>query len=194
MQMLCDSLRTHPRFKSFLTPQTITLLIELTPIHDIGKVGIPDSILLKNGPLTPGEYSTMKQHAEHGRRILDRARLSSGLLDSQVFQIARAMVSGHHEHWDGSGYPDGLRGDEIPIPARMLAVADVFDALVSRRVYKDAIDPIAATEIIRNGRATKFDPDIVDALLAHQADWQKIALQWHDRTTPPQTKAASAGA
>ncbi|MFN0104946.1 MAG: CHASE2 domain-containing protein [Bryobacteraceae bacterium] len=181
MALLCEGLAHHPRFRGFLTPKTVALLIELTPVHDIGKVGIPDSILLKNGPLTAEEFGIIKRHVDHGRRILESAYKQSGLEDSELLRQACDIVSAHHERWDGSGYPEGLRGDAIPIPARLLAVADVYDAMVSKRVYKDAMLHSVAYETIKAGRGTDFDPDVVDAFLLNHETWEIEAETSRDR-------------
>jgi len=180
MELLCRELTGHPRFHGFLRPAMVNLLIELTPVHDIGKVGIPDSILLKKGSLTADEYRVIQRHVEHGQRILERAYSQSGMKDPGLFRMASHIVAGHHERWDGSGYPNGLRGDTIPIPARMLAVADVYDALVSKRVYKEAMAHARALETIRAGRGSHFDPDVVDAFLAREAEWATVAATMRD--------------
>ncbi|HEU0120756.1 MAG TPA: CHASE2 domain-containing protein [Bryobacteraceae bacterium] len=175
MGLLCRELADHPRFRQFLNPKMVELLIELTPVHDIGKVGVPDSILLKDGPLTAEEFGVIKQHVDHGRQILESAYKQSGLQNARLFLHACDIVTAHHERWDGSGYPLGLQGEQIPIPARLLAVADVYDALVSKRVYKEAMGHERACETIRAARGTHFDPDVVDAFLSRHEEWAAVA-------------------
>ncbi len=131
-----------------------------SPMHDLGKIGIADGILFKPGPLTPGEFEVIKQHAELGYAILAKS-------DHPLLQLAASIARSHHERWDGSGYPRGLAGTGIPQEGRITAVADVFDALVSRRVYKSAFPVEQAADVIRRGRATHFDPEVVDAFDEH---------------------------
>jgi adenylate cyclase len=180
MMLLCAELEDHPRFRRFLTPKAVALLIELTPLHDIGKLGVPDSILHKNGPLTEEEIVIVRRHVEYGRKILENAYRESGMQDENLLTQARDIVSGHHERWDGSGYPNGLKGDAIPIPARLVALADVYDALVSKRAYKVALRPETARETIKGGRGTDFDPDVVDAFLANHEAWESEAERSRD--------------
>jgi len=135
------------------------LLLEAAPMHDIGKVGIPDKILLKPGSLNPEEFEIMKQHAVYGYELLKGS-------SSRVLQAGAEIARGHHEKFDGTGYPQGLKGEEIPIFSRIVAVADVFDALTSERPYKKAWEVEAALEYIETGSGTHFDPDCVAAFLA----------------------------
>ncbi len=162
VRALAEALRGHPRFSATLTASYIETLVKSAPLHDIGKVGIPDSILLKPGPLTPDEWAIMKRHAPMGREAIEHAERE---IDRPVafLNVAKEIANWHHEKWDGSGYPDGLVGDAIPISARLMAVADVFDALISRRVYKAPQAAERATEVIHAGRGLHFDPDVVDA-------------------------------
>lgn len=180
MRSLGLRLRYHPRFKDFLTADNIELLYKLAPLHDIGKVGIPDHILLKPGKLTPEEFEVMKTHTTLGGNAIaaaeDRVNTKSVFL-----RIARQIALGHHEKWDGSGYPFGLKGDDIPIPARLMAVADVYDALLSRRVYKSGMGYAEAAAIIIEGSGTHFDPDVVDAFVAIQGEFIEIAEKYSDR-------------
>ncbi|MBW6456601.1 MAG: response regulator [Trueperaceae bacterium] len=158
-------LRHHPRFAAALDDRTIELITRSAPLHDIGKVGIPDRILLKPGPLDPDEWETMKTHAVLGADAIERAEDDVGV-PVQFLALAREIARWHHERWDGRGYPDGLREDAIPIPARLMALADVFDALISPRVYKTVMSYDEARAIIVEGRGTHFDPDVVDAFVA----------------------------
>ncbi len=128
-------------------------------LHDIGKIGIPDKILLKPGKLDAEEWKVMKKHSEYGARILEESK-------SEVLQIGREIALSHHEKWNGTGYPQGLKGEDIPILGRIAAIADVFDALSTKRVYKDAFSLTDSFEIIREGKGEHFDPQLVDTFLA----------------------------
>ena len=173
IRALCEKLASNSKFKAFLTDEVIELLFKSAPLHDIGKVGVPDSILKKRGPLTPSEIKTMERHAIFGR---DAILLAEKQLGSTSFlRFAREITHSHHEKWDGSGYPEGLRGPEIPISGRLMALADVYDALISKRVYKDAFPHEEASRIIINNRGTHFDPDMVDAFVEIGDSFQKIA-------------------
>ncbi len=164
VRILAGQLRAHPRFSGCLTDKTIELLYKSAPLHDIGKVGIPDHILLKPGKLTEEERVVMQAHARLGAEAIERAlRRVDHRID--FLDIARQIAHWHHEKWDGSGYPDGLAGDAIPVPARLMALADVFDALISRRVYKAALPAEQVRDIIAGERGRHFDPDITDAFL-----------------------------
>ena len=180
LRSLCQQVAARPRFAAFLTPQMIDLLVQLAPIHDIGKVGVPDYILRKPGALTSDEFELMKSHVTLGKRILEEAREQSGLLDRVFFQTATDIVYSHHERWNGSGYPLGLEGDNIPIPGRLLAVADVYDALISKRHYKTEILHAEAVERIRAEAGNHFDPEIVEGFLAVEDDWRKMAAAHSD--------------
>ncbi len=179
VRALAKKLKPHPRFRSFFDNETIDLLFKSAPLHDIGKVGIPDRILLKPGKLTPEEFEVMKTHTTLGR---DAIAASEKLLDapSSFLRFAREIAHYHQEKWDGTGYPEGLAGDRIPISARLMAVADVYDALISRRVYKPAFPHAKAVEIIREGRGRHFDPDMTDAFLSIAAECDAIAQRYAD--------------
>lgn len=158
-------LRSHPRFEDFLSQRNIDLLVKSAPLHDIGKVGIPDHILLKPGKLTPPEWDVMKTHAKLGSDAIELAEEDAEQPVAFLI-LAKEIAHWHHEKWDGSGYPDGRAGDAIPIAARLMAIADVFDALISARVYKPAFPFQEAHDIIVAGRGRHFDPDITDAFVA----------------------------
>ncbi len=179
VRALALQLKNHPRFSQFLTDENINLLFKIAPLHDIGKVGIPDSILHKPGKLTEEEFEIMKTHAAlAGNAIASAAR---GLAISSPFlDMACQIAMSHHEKWDGSGYPEGLSGDDIPIPARLMALADVYDALSCRRVYKSAMLHDEVTEIIFEGRGKHFDPDVVDAFLEIKREFLEIAEKYRD--------------
>jgi len=179
IRVLALKLQNHSRFKQYLSDDIIESLYKLAPLHDIGKVGIPDHILLKQGKLTPEEYEIMKTHPTLGSDALAAAE-SSLPAPSKFLHIGREIAGGHHEKWDGSGYPKGLRGDEIPISARLMALADVYDALICKRVYKKAFSHEDAVAFIRDGRGAHFDPDVVDAFLEIQDEFDQIAKRFQD--------------
>jgi putative two-component system response regulator len=179
VERLALGLRQHPRFADTLSPAYIMVLGRSAPLHDIGKVGIPDAILLKKGRLTPDEMAKMQEHAALGSKAIEQAE---GDIATPLAFLATAkeIAHWHHEKWDGSGYPDRLSGDAIPISARLMAVADVFDALISVRPYKPAMSYSDARTIIASGRGQHFDPDITDAFLAGFDDFVAIAQLYLD--------------
>lgn len=172
-------LRTHPRFAEYLAGAAIDLMVKSAPLHDIGKVGIPDSILLKPGKLTPEEFDVMKTHTTLGRDAIVNAERQLGI-PVDFLKFAKEIAYSHQEKWDGSGYPEGLRDEEIPLSGRMMAIADVYDALISKRVYKDPMSHEDACEIILKGRGSHFDPDVVDAFLMVADRCREIAAQYAD--------------
>ena len=176
VRALAQQLRTHPRFAGELDEETIDLLGKSAPLHDIGKVGIPDAILLKPGKLSDEEFSVMKEHARIGAEALSVAEQQLGT--NSFLRLAREISLTHHEKWDGTGYPGGLRGDVIPVSGRLMAVADVYDALISKRVYKAAFSHEKSIEILNEGRGRHFDPDIVDAALALEGVFREIAEEF----------------
>lgn len=179
VKVLAERLRDHPRFRHFLNDETIRLLFKSAPLHDIGKIGIPDHILLKPGRFTAEEFEIMKTHTTLGRDAIQRAEDQLGI-EVDFLSLAKEIAYSHQEKWDGSGYPQGLAADDIPISARLMAVADVYDALISRRVYKQGMPHEEAVEIIRQGRGSHFDPEICDAFLAHVEQFQAIAERFAD--------------
>lgn len=183
VRMLAERLREHPRFSAEMTPNAIRLITQSAPLHDIGKIGIPDHILRKPGALTPEEMAIMRTHTTLGLKALEDAEK---LYDRHVdfLRYAKDIVIGHHERWDGKGYPYGLQGDAIPVAARLMAVADVFDALISKRVYKEAFPQQMAVDIIRQGSGTQFDPDVIEAFLALSEQFAEIARQHRDEDIP----------
>ncbi len=176
---LAICLRDHPRFASLLTDSYIQTLVRSAPLHDIGKVGIPDAILCKPGPLTPDERAIMETHARLGSDAIERAERDA-VERVEFLTVAKEIARWHHEKWDGTGYPDGLAGEAIPVPARLMALADVFDALVSPRVYKPAMDFASARSVMVAGRGTHFDPDMTDAFLANFVRFEAIAVGHRD--------------
>lgn len=179
VRALALQLRPHPRFSAFLDSRTIDLLTKSAPLHDIGKVGIPDNILQKPGPLSPEEWEIMKTHARIGSDAIEQAERD---VEQPIafLALAKEIAHWHHEKWDGTGYPDGLKGEDIPISARLMAVADVFDALISQRVYKPAMSYDKSREIITKGSGSHFDPDIVAAFLEGFDSFTAIADQYND--------------
>lgn len=174
IQSLAGSLRRHPRFADTLSDNYVDLLVRSAPLHDIGKVGIPDHILRKPGKLTPDEWVIMQTHSRLGSDAIERAERT---IDRplEFLSLAKEIALWHHEKWDGSGYPDRLAKEAIPVSARLMAVADVFDALISERVYKPAMSFEEARKIIAAGRGSHFDPDVTDAFLGNFARYVAIA-------------------
>ncbi len=179
VKALAEHLRNHPRFAWYLTDVNINILFKSAPLHDIGKVGIPDRILLKPGPLAPEDFEIMKTHTTLGHDAIAHAEAALGT-SVEFLSCAKAITLSHQEKWDGSGYPQGLVGDAIPIAARLMALADVYDALVSRRVYKKSMEHEQAMQIIVEGRGSHFDPDIVDAFVAIHEEFRAIAERFVD--------------
>ncbi|AKU10030.1 response regulator [Azoarcus sp. CIB] len=179
VRVLAEHLQPHPRFRDFLTDGTIDMLFKSAPLHDIGKVGIPDRILLKPGRFDAAEFETMKAHTTLGRDAIIHAERKLGM-DVDFLRLAKEIAYYHQEKWDGSGYPEGIAGDTIPISARLMALADVYDALISRRVYKEGMSHEDAAAIIRDGRGSHFDPDIVDAFVELQDEFRVIAARFAD--------------
>ena len=178
VRLMAEYLQDNPRFRDTITPEYLNLLFKSAPLHDIGKVGVPDSILTKPGPLDDEEWIEMKRHVEYGREALLRSEEAFG--STSFLRLAKEVVCTHHEHWNGGGYPKGLKGDEIPLSGRLMAIADVYDALVNKRVYKPALPHEEAISIIKKGSGQQFDPDIVDALIELQDEFQRIAERFAD--------------
>ena len=178
IRLLAQYLSNHPGFSGFLDDETIDLLWKSAPLHDIGKVGVSDRILLKPGKLTDQEFEEMKQHTVYGRDTILAAEKKLG--KRSFLKIAREIAYTHHERWDGSGYPDGLRGEEIPVPGRLMALVDTYDALTSKRIYKPQLPHEKAVEIIMENKGTQFDPIVVDAFVEVKDDFHQIALTYAD--------------
>jgi len=176
MRVLARRLQTHPRFLHYLDDATVDLLFRLAPLHDIGKVGVPDQILLKPGRLMPEEYEEMKRHTIYGSETIRMAK--SFLGEDSFLRMADEVALNHHERWDGGGYPLGLREDEIPIPGRLMAVADAYDAAISSRKYKSALSHEEAVRGMTEKRGTYFDPDVLDAFLEIQDEFRQIAVRF----------------
>ena len=185
VKILAEYLAAHTRYEKELSPAMINLFYKSAPIHDIGKVGVPDSILLKPGKLTDQEWREMKSHTIYGRNVIIRAeKLLQGDKDASFLRVAREITATHHEKWDGSGYPAGLHGEEIPLVGRLMAIADVYDALISRRVYKKPFSHSRAVEIITQGDGrvmpNHFDPEALKAFMNLQGDFRQIANEYAD--------------
>jgi putative two-component system response regulator len=184
VKRLAQQLSSHPRYAAELDDQCIDLLFKSAPLHDIGKVGIPDSILLKPGPLDADEFHRMKTHTTLGFEAIQHAEQALG---HQVpfLRFAKEIALSHQEKWDGSGYPQGLSGELIPLSARLMALADVYDALISRRVYKPPFTHEHSVQLIQKSSGTHFDPDLVEAFDAVQEDFRRIAAQYADEEMAP---------
>jgi adenylate cyclase len=178
--ILCQELSRYPRFQPLLDQETIELISKLAPLHDIGKVGLPDHLLHKTTAFTVEEYDEVKKHAAFGRDAIAKAESRAGVHDDKLLQYAKDMAYSHHERWDGSGYPEGLQGEQIPWAGRIMAIADAYDAIISRRVYKEPVSHETAVSIIVAGRGVLFDPDVVDAFVKVADQWWKIACDLVD--------------
>ncbi len=178
VKLLAEFLKDHQRFSDYLTEENIEWIYKTAPLHDIGKVGIPDRILYKEGKLNKEEFAIIKKHTCYGREAIEKAEQNLG--SNSFLKFARQIVGSHHEKWDGSGYPEGLKKEEIPIAARLMAVADVYDALVNKRVYKPAFKHQKAVKIITQGDGRTlpehFDPAVLDAFVHLQDKFKKIAV------------------
>ena len=190
VRTLAEQLRHHPSYSDQLDDRVIDLLFKSAPLHDIGKVGIPDRILLKPGRYTPEEFEIMKTHTTLGRDAIAKAEQQLGL-EVDFLRLAKEIAYSHQEKWDGSGYPLGLVGEQIPLSARLMALADVYDALISRRIYKEPMSHAAAAAIIRDGSGSHFDPAVVDAFLAVEHQFQEIAAHFVDTDADLLQKAAT---
>jgi len=186
VRLLAHHMQRLPAYAGYLSDAVVQILYRCAPLHDIGKVGIPDRILLKPGRFNAEEYTLMQRHPTLGRDALARAQRVAGstasVLDgaADFFEIAKELVYSHHEKWDGSGYPQGLAGEAIPLSARLMALADVYDALISPRVYKPAFSHAKASAMIVEGSGTFFDPAVVEAFLAQEAAFEAVARRYAD--------------
>ena len=187
VQALAQRLQAHPRFKAVLTAPYIQVLFQLSPLYDMGTIGIPDRILLKPSRLTPAEFEIMKTHTTLACDAISQAEKTLGCPVGS-FQTLKELAGAHHEKWDGSGYPQGLSGDQIPVSARLMAIADVYDALISDRVYKAGVPHNEAVGVIFQGRDSHFDPDMVDAFIEMQDEFAAIAQRFADTEQDMQKK------
>ena len=190
-RLLAMQLRDHPRFREYLTPPHIEMLSTLAPLHDIGKVGIPDQLLNKPGALTEDEFRQMKQHPVYGLKVITTAQTRARADDDETLAMAKDIVYTHHERWDGHGYPRGLKGEQIPIPGRVMAVVDAYDALTSPRCYRGPMPHERAVELIVDGDGTHFDPAVVDAFRRTAPLLYRVA---HETTDTAFASVASARA
>ncbi|WP_041794827.1 response regulator [Pararhodospirillum photometricum] len=204
VETLANTLRDTEGFRDALAGSRLGMVVKAAPLHDIGKVGIPDAILLKPGRLTPEEFEVMKTHpligAEAIARAMEQALAGAGPQSEDprfgafaFLRVAQEIALCHHERWDGTGYPQGLVGEAIPVSARLMALADVFDALVCRRVYKPPLPLTEATRILVEGRGTHFDPRVVDVFLAQPETFHAIAQRFADPDNEPPVRGEEKG-
>ncbi len=175
---LARHLQKHTAHREYLDEATIDIFYHSAPLHDVGKVGVPDSILMKPGKLTSEEFREMQKHTQYGREALLRGAHKLG--DNSFLRHAIDIVYCHHEKWNGEGYPQGLSGEDIPLSARIMAIADVYDALITRRMYKPPFPHDSAVKIIKENRGTHFDPLLVDAFLDIHEEFRMIAIEFAD--------------
>ena len=191
VEILAKQLVDHPRFREALAGKAFDMIVKAAPLHDVGKIGIPDAVLLKPGRLDGDEFAIMKTHPAIGPDAIAKAMSEATAMVDEVtaeesagaltfMQIAKEIALTHHEKWDGSGYPAGLAGDAIPVAGRLMALADVFDALTARRVYKPPMPIEQAHQILLEGRGTHFDPDVVDAYLNCRERFAETAARYAD--------------
>ena len=172
---IATELAGHPQYRGYFTPERVDLFASLAPIHDIGKVGVPDRVLNKPGRLTDEELVEMRKHPAYGWEVIVRAQRDAEAIDDEILAMAKDIVYTHHEKWDGSGYPRGLRGPDIPIVGRVMAIVDVYDAIMTRRAYQAPAPHERAVEMILEGKGTHFDPDVVDAFVKVSADLARLS-------------------
>lgn len=182
VKIIAERLKRNGHHPDILTDDYIELLFASAPLHDIGKVGVPDNILLKAGKLTDEEFVTMKRHTEYGRHIIQST--TQRIQGDNFLYIAGEIASSHHEKWDGSGYPLGLAGEDIPLSGRIMAVADVYDALISRRCYKPPMSHDHALAIMSEARGKHFDPVVFDAFVAEREAVIAMAEKYADHPEP----------
>ncbi len=169
VNMIANILKDNDKYKDILDEKTIDQFIEAAPLHDVGKIAISDTILLKPGKLTSEEYEQMKVHTTKGGEMI--YKIFKNLKDEAFIKHAHDIALYHHEKWDGTGYPEGIKEEEIPLSARIMAIADVYDALVSKRVYKDAMDPNDAFDILEKDAGSHFDPNIIEIIKKYRKDF-----------------------
>jgi putative two-component system response regulator len=179
VRALGHKLKTSAAHGRPLSERAISLFFRAVPLHDIGNAGVPDRILLKPGPLSEEELAVVRTHPAAGRRAIDQIKKSAGL-STEFLEAAREIAYSHHERWDGTGYPQRLSGDSIPVAARLLAIADAYDALTSDRVYRAGVPHDKAVQQIFQERAAHFDPEMVDAFIEIQDEFAAIAQRFAD--------------
>jgi len=180
VRLLAEQLSTNPDYQGYLTPERIDLVSSLAPLHDIGKVGVPDHILNKPGALTPEELAEMRRHPEYGYEVILKAEGRVGVRDDAILAMAKEIVYTHHERWDGEGYPRKLRGTEIPIPGRVMAVVDVYDATTTRTLYRPSMSHDDAVKFIVDRKATHFDPAVVQAFVSVAPRFKIVSAEYRD--------------
>jgi len=181
VMLLSKQMARNPKYAAYLDDETIDLLQRSASLHDIGKVGVPDRILLKPASLTDDEYREMKKHTQYGREAIQRAEHLYGKdVKDSFLQFGKIIAYSHHEKWDGTGYPEGLAGEDIPLYGRIMALADVYDALICKRRYKPSFSHEEAIEIIVRNKGTHFDPSVVEAFLEIEQEFHKVAQQLPD--------------
>lgn len=176
VEVLANAMSVLPLFSSQLTRRNIDLIVNSAPLHDVGKIGVPDNILLKPGNLDHEEFEEMKKHTIYGFECLCKAE--DQIIGESFLRYAREIAYSHHEKWDGTGYPQGLKGESIPLSGRIMAIADVYDALITERVYKSRFSHTKAVSIIKEGKGTHFDPVITDCFLSIHNSFRQIALRY----------------
>jgi putative two-component system response regulator len=187
VRVLAQTLQKSDRYAAVLTPQTIDLLVSCVPMYDLGTIGVPDKILLKPGRLAPEEIAIMRTHTTQGYEAIVRAEKTLGRTSSYLTTVKELTLC-HQEKWNGTGYPRALAGDAIPLSARIVALADVYDALISNKVYKEGMPHAAAVQVITSERGAHFAPDVVDAFLENQAEFEAIAHRNADTDADMQQK------
>jgi putative two-component system response regulator len=187
VRLLVERLQKHPEFGATLTPRFVENLLGCTHMYDLGTVGVPDRILLKPGRLDANELTIMRTHTRLGFDAIQHAEKTLSA-NSPLLTIAKEVTLSHHEKWDGKGYPQGLVGAKIPVSARIVAVADVYDALISNKVYKTGVSHEEAVQIIFSERASHFDPDVVDAFIEVSPEFAAIAQRFADNEDDMQKK------
>ena len=185
-RLLAQYLSTTEQYHDLIDTEFVRLIYQTSPLHDIGKVGIPDNVLLKPGKLTDQEMSIMRTHVTLGAQTLEASlQRFPGV---RFLQMARDIAATHHERWDGKGYPTGIAGTDIPLAARIVALADVYDALTSKRIYRDAMSHAQAKALIVRERSAHFDPDVTDAFIRTEAQFIAIKEQFRDDDQPVQVE------
>lgn len=185
VKTIAEKLSQTAEYANKLTPKMIDLIMRAAPLHDIGKIGVPDNILMKNGRLTDEEKVIMSKHTLYGKQALEKAEKNIG--HTPYLEIAKQIAYCHHEKWDGSGYPEGLSGEDIPLSSRIMAIADVYDALISKRYYKEAMSHQEAITLMEKSRGTHFDPTIFDIFLCARDELWDIAERFKDRDADTST-------
>jgi adenylate cyclase len=180
VRLLAQQLSHNPEFENYLTPERVDLVSSLAPLHDIGKVGVPDHILNKPGALTPEELAEMRRHPEYGYDVILKAEGRVGVKDDAILAMAKDIVYTHHERWDGEGYPRKLRGPEIPIAGRVMAVVDVYDATTTRTLYRPSMSHDDAVKFIADRKATHFDPAVVEAFVKVAPRFKIVSAEYRE--------------